>query len=489
MKQDILLGRLGMTDLEPLNDQAIKELDGRYVPFPDFQSWQELPFNLKLWNEALASLESARAAEDMGMAREGVLRAAAISTGALEGLYTADRGFTMTVAEHASAWQQGVEERSPKTLNLYEAQLAGYNMALDAATKKVPIAEAWIRALHQVVTGPQEEYFVNTPAGRQSHPLPKGEYKKFPNHVLLKSGGTHSYAPVAETQHEMKRLVEVIASEAFQNAHSVRQASYVHYALTVIHPFADGNGRVARAVASVWLLRAISLPLVIFTDQAEEYLDSLARADQGDQDLFINVIVERSVDSILLALDLLHRMKMEAPEKSVARLNQLLTFQAGVPHSQMDKFAASIVQSLSGELNQVGSALGLPNEITLNINVAQSNSGESLPGYRLSISKQSSLPNLIIINITSSPPARAQISKQINSYISVDRDEAFPFILATTGGMVVIRYRLSEVRHGLTGASLQRTKYLAEEIITEILHELENQAKSSLIKAGFEIED
>ncbi len=56
----------------------------------------------------------------------------------------------------------------------------------------------------------------------------------------------------------------------------------MHVALTAIHPFTDGNGRVARAVASAVLQQAIGLPLLIYADQRERYIRSLEAADNGN---------------------------------------------------------------------------------------------------------------------------------------------------------------------------------------------------------------
>lgn len=54
---------------------------------------------------------------------------------------------------------------------------------------------------------------------------------------------------------------------AFASSHPVVQAAYVHHALAAVHPFAEGNGRVARALASVFLYRGVDVPLVVFSDQ------------------------------------------------------------------------------------------------------------------------------------------------------------------------------------------------------------------------------
>ena len=123
---------------------------------------------------------------------------------------------------------------------------------MDLATKAEPISEAAIRALHSQVVEGQKTYRVLTSVGWQDQPLPKGQYKVLPNHVRRRDGEMHSYAPVDITPEEMHRLVVELRSKEFLAAKLVLQASYAHYALVSIHPFAYGNGRVARALASVF---------------------------------------------------------------------------------------------------------------------------------------------------------------------------------------------------------------------------------------------
>jgi len=56
----------------------------------------------------------------------------------------------------------------------------------------------------------------------------------------------------------------------------------IHYALTKLHPFNDGNGRVSRAFLN-WLLRLRSIPLIFFTnEQKDMYLRNLRRIDEDN---------------------------------------------------------------------------------------------------------------------------------------------------------------------------------------------------------------
>ena len=78
--------------------------------------------------------------------------------------------------------------------------------------------------------------------------LPKGTYKDRPNHVIRRDGTGVAFAPVNDTGPEMRRLIDQVNGDEFSQAHPVLQAVYMHHGLAHIHPFADGNGRVARAL-------------------------------------------------------------------------------------------------------------------------------------------------------------------------------------------------------------------------------------------------
>lgn len=59
-------------------------------------------------------------------------------------------------------------------------------------------------------------------------------------------------------------------------------ASWLHHRFTQIHPYQDGNGRVARALTTMVLLRAGILPIVIGRDMRVEYIAALESADLGN---------------------------------------------------------------------------------------------------------------------------------------------------------------------------------------------------------------
>jgi Fic family protein len=118
--------------------------------------------------------------------------------------------------------------------------------------------------------------------------------------VRLKDGTIHAYAPVDQVPAEMHRLVEQTRTPAFESAHPVLQAAYVHYALVVIHPFADGNGRAARALTSTFFYRPCSIPFLVFADQRPAYFDALHAADLGDSGPLLAFFRDRGIDTMQL---------------------------------------------------------------------------------------------------------------------------------------------------------------------------------------------
>lgn len=225
-----------------------------------------LPVDRETFERLAAVLEELRARPDAGpltRAVETATRAAAIDTGAIEGMYEVDRGFTLTVAVGTAAWEKVIAAREPIVRRSFEDALRAYDFVLDLATTRTEIGEKAIREIHQLICDGQETYRVVTSLGWQERPLPKGEYKDTPNNpTSRRTGEVHAYASPIDVPAEMHRLGDELRSDAFAAASPVLQSAYAHYAFVAVHPFADGNGRVARALASVFLYRRPGLPLV-----------------------------------------------------------------------------------------------------------------------------------------------------------------------------------------------------------------------------------
>ena len=76
---------------------------------------------------------------------------------------------------------------------------------------------------------------------------------------------------------------------------AVLRCAVLHAWLAHIHPFIDGNGRTARAVGNLELIRSGYPPLIIRKKDRNRYLEALADSDAGgDLRLFLELILERA---------------------------------------------------------------------------------------------------------------------------------------------------------------------------------------------------
>jgi len=324
-------------------------VDALYRPFAGFAGWGSLgEMHRDLWERFSGELDERRRLATPNQLAKAVMvavRSAAIDTGAIEGLYQVDRGFTRTVAVQAFAWEQALAERGEGVRELFEAQLSAYELAIDLVTEQAPLSQAWLRSLHERICAPQRTYRVPTEQGWQDQELPLGRYKELPNHVLLADGNFHAYVPVTDVAPEMHRLLEELRSEAFEKAHPVEQAAYAHYALTAVHPFADGNGRVARALASVYLYRSLSIPLVIFAHQRPQYFDALEQADRGDPASWLAFVADRGIDTMQLVVESLRSAAAPRPTEIAEGLKSIFGSR-GRTNAELDNLALRLLAEL-----------------------------------------------------------------------------------------------------------------------------------------------
>jgi len=86
--------------------------------------------------------------------------------------------------------------------------------------------------------------------------------------------------------------------------HPVARAALAHHRLAAIHPFIDGNGRTARLVMNLMLLRDGFPPTIIRHENRAQYYRVLAQADTGKEAPIVNFVgraVERSLTLYLEA--------------------------------------------------------------------------------------------------------------------------------------------------------------------------------------------
>ncbi len=369
-----------------MSEFDIYKLDSMYKSFPSFTEWEKLEVDLDRWEQYLAELvHQKKKHPNYTDVLESIKNAAAIDTGEIEDLYKLERGFTVNVAQGAITLEAAfiAMKDQAQFKPAVEAQIKLMDYVLDLATKRTPITEHIVRSLHEVVTQNQKSFRALTEQGKYINmELKHGQYKQTSNHVIQANGIPHAYAPVDEVPIEMNKLMTEIRSVNFEQANPILQASYIHYAFVCIHPFSDGNGRVARALASIFTMREASIPLLILIDTKMQYLDALNKADDGEYGEFVRFIQERSFDTIRLFSSLIKESFSPDMNESRDIIKQARYSRGGYDEKQIEGFARSFVGEIEYQYRNAATEISDENQ-KLYVNLTQNIRRNHNPsGYR-----------------------------------------------------------------------------------------------------------
>lgn len=290
--------------------------DGLYQPLAGPEGWKDTPDALDAtrWRggvEQMAGLaEEAPAWADM--VRRGMVLMAAYRSGAMAGLYDGDD----TVALLLLAGMATPPTCGPAAEAHVVANHAAIVLAAEAGAGPGIVSEGWARRLHAVACGPQQTHPVATDRGVHDHVLGHGDYKHHPNHVRTSAGRWHAFVPVAGVGGEMASLVGVLGGASYAALHPAARAAYVLHGFRHVSPFAAGNGRVARAIATAPLLAAGSVPLVVPGGEVAGYHDALVEADAGDAGSLVRFVGQRCAALVDLTVAL--RRRPASPDEAAA---------------------------------------------------------------------------------------------------------------------------------------------------------------------------
>lgn len=276
-------------------------------PYPKTYEFPELRALSSVWQERKTVLEEDGAYKEF---IKKLKREWAIETGIIERLYTWDRGVTEVLIEQGIessiiAHRGGVSQREAEHIQALINDHLGIVEGLFGYIKgDVPLTEHFIRGLQARFTAHQDYTEAVTESGDLIRvTLQKGEYKTLPNNPRRPDGEVHSYCPPQLAKEEMEALIRMYREAEATHAPEVKSA-WLHHRFTQIHPFQDGNGRVARALASLVFLREGFFPLVVRESDREEYIGALETADAGDLGPLVAFFARRQRDAILRALGL-----------------------------------------------------------------------------------------------------------------------------------------------------------------------------------------
>jgi Fic family protein len=202
-------------------------------------------------------------------------------------------GNTLTQSETELVLTKGITIGG-KTLDEH-LEVIGHKDAIDyietLAQKNTEINEWEIKQIHNLIL-------------RKINPNEAGSYRT----LDVKAAGTnYLYPPHYLLSQLMRDFVIWLNSESAQQLHPVEYAIMAHYRLVSIHPFRDGNGRTARLLMNLLLIRA-GYPIVVINNQIRnDYINALAYGQQNRDDLsqLFALVFDATIASLVETLNLL----------------------------------------------------------------------------------------------------------------------------------------------------------------------------------------
>ena len=211
----------------------------------------------------------------------------AIETGIIENLYEIERGVTRTLIEQG--FQAGLLEigttNRPRdwVIQLLKDQQNALEGLFKFIKQERPLSTSYIKELHSALLRSQHTVEGADRNGNAIQiPLIRGDWKMQPNYPY-KGGVTYRYCPPEQVASEMDLLISMHTQHVIDQVPPEIESAWLHHRFSQIHPFQDGNGRVARTLASLVFIQNGLFPLVVTRDDKIAYLDALEKAD--DQQL------------------------------------------------------------------------------------------------------------------------------------------------------------------------------------------------------------
>ncbi len=202
-------------------------------------------------------------------------------------------GNTLTQSETELVLTKGITIGG-KTLDEH-LEVIGHKDAIDyvegLAQRDTEINEWEIRQIHNLIL-------------RKINPDEAGRYRTLD---VMAAGTNYRYPPHYLLSQLMGDFMIWLNSDSALSLHPLEYAAIAHYRFVSIHPFRDGNGRTARLLMNLLLIRA-GYPIVVIDNQIRnDYINALAYGQQNQDDLsqLYGLIFDAAINSLVEVLRLL----------------------------------------------------------------------------------------------------------------------------------------------------------------------------------------
>jgi len=161
---------------------------------------------------------------------------------------------------------------SPRAVFEQQNQKLCYEVLKEKIIKKEPLSVGLVKEIHMVLTSgtyDERRYIANAER--------PGEFKK---HDYV----TGIYEVGSAVEHVEKGMMELIEEvNEYRGKDVLKVAAYLHARFEHIHPFADGNGRVARTLTNYYLMTRNHPPLIVYDEDKHLYYECLQKYDEIEE--------------------------------------------------------------------------------------------------------------------------------------------------------------------------------------------------------------
>ena len=194
-------------------------------------------------------------------------------------------GNRLTLGETRSLILHGLTARGKPMRD--HLDIEGHDEAVKAIEEAIKhdqaLNEVFIRNLHRILLKEPYEADAVTPDGRQvKRSISVGDYKTTPNHVRTSNGEIYYFTSPEQVKPAMSDLMDWYRAKEQESEHPVIIAATFHYRFVRIHPFDDGNGRMARLLMNMILIKHGYTVAMIRRDDRDEYFGQLELADKTE---------------------------------------------------------------------------------------------------------------------------------------------------------------------------------------------------------------
>jgi len=189
-------------------------------------------------------------------------------------------GNTLTLQETKLVLEEGVTIGGKPLKDHIEARndAEAFDLMMELVSSKKKFSQEIIQQIHEFVM----EGIVKNP----------GQYRTENVRITGAKINPPSYLKIIKLMDEYIQNIEKLKLQ------TIKKAAFIHHEFVRIHPFIDGNGRVARLLTNFYLMKKGYPPIVIQKEDRKKYYKTLNKADQGDLSDFATFIARSVNESI-----------------------------------------------------------------------------------------------------------------------------------------------------------------------------------------------